>query len=351
MDRATDIFNNIVENGVKSIDEFIQNAESEELFLDFKESCDRGENSKLSKNDLSNFGVAISGFGNSQGGVIIWGVRCKKKDDGSDVAYRKIPLENPQRFRSWLEGAVSGRTIPPHPTVRSHVVEAGNNSGYVISLIPKSDHAPHQEIKSLNYYMRAGSSFVRVTHDILAGMFGRRPQPKEIQQYLVKPAIFEGHNLKMELGILLRNNGIGIAKNVFLCADIISAPQDLFIHELNKQEWNSKFLLGISYTALGKDELKLPPTSKTVAMMTNVLINEAVAKNVEIYANCGCDGGPTSYFEFKSDKNTYTEAYKSLIEKKRTGNLGADDLYSFSKIFWGLKDIPNRPKVTADIVI
>lgn len=38
--------------------------------------------------------------------------------------------------------------------------------------------------------------------------------------------------------------------------------------------------------------------------MMNVLINESVAKNVEIYANCGSDGGPTSYFLSISDDVT-----------------------------------------------
>ena len=351
LDRATELFNRVIEKGTKSIDEFIENAESEELFLDFKESSDRGCNSKLSKEDLSNFGVAVSGFGNSQGGIIIWGVRCKKKEDGSDVAYGKIPIENPKRFRSWLEGCVSGRTLPPHPTVRNYVMEAENNSGYIVSLISKSDHAPHQEIKTLNYYMRAGSSFVKVPHDILSGMFGRRPQPKVIQQNLVKPAFFENNNLKVELGILLRNNGVGIAKDVFLCADIISAPKDLYIHPLNTDEWNSKFLLGVSYTALGKQELRIPPTAKVVAMMMSAVINEKTARDIRIYANCGSDGGPTTYFELKSDRNPYIDAYNNLLHKNRKGESIKDDLYPFAKMFWGLQDVSDGPKITSDICL
>lgn len=29
----------------------------------------------------------------------------------------KIKIDNPRRFKSWLEGAVSGLTLPPHPGV------------------------------------------------------------------------------------------------------------------------------------------------------------------------------------------------------------------------------------------
>ncbi len=94
--------------------------------------------------------------------------------------------------------------------------------------------------------------------------------------------------------------------------------------------------------------LKIPPAAKVVAMLMTVLINEKNIRDVRINANCGCDGGPTAYFELKSDKNIVLEAYKKLLQKRQKGESTTDDLYPFAKLFWGLETIPNGPIITSD---
>ncbi len=340
MGRATFIFNKIVDEGVKAIDEFIENAVSEELFLDFKQSSDRGKNTKLSQDDLNNFGVAISGFGNSQGGVIVWGIRCTKKEDGADVAHSKMPIENPKRFKSWLEGCVSGRTLAPHPGVRNHSIEASGGCGYVISLIPKSDWAPHQEIKTLSYYMRAGSSFVKVPHDILSGMFGKRPQPRIIHRYEIKPvSVVEGRRVCIESGIILRNEGIGIARDVYLNANILSfpgAPSELAVFAKDPNIWDSRILYGMAFSAITKNGTKLAPTSFLPVFSLTLLLEPPFEKDFYIYANCGSDGCQTIHFEMKSSKDEIQECYDNLMHKIEANKLGEDDKLEFSRKVLGL---------------
>jgi hypothetical protein len=108
MGRAEDIFKKIKDEGKRAIDEFIATRKSEELFLDFKRSADNGAGNVLNLNikDRENLARAISGFGNSEGGVVIWGVYCSKDVDFADVATTKFPINNARRFESWLEGAV-----------------------------------------------------------------------------------------------------------------------------------------------------------------------------------------------------------------------------------------------------
>ncbi len=185
MARDEDIFNKIIREGELAIDEFILTRKSEELFLDFKRSADHGSGTFLNQKDREKLAKAISGFGNSEGGVLIWGVDCSKDKDHADVAHTKFPIHNPKRFLSWLEGSVSGCTIPPHSRVQHHcIVKPGEDIGYVITLIPKSNHAPHQVVGSLKYLIRAGSDFVPTPHSVLAGMFGRRPQPRVFNMYI-----------------------------------------------------------------------------------------------------------------------------------------------------------------------
>lgn len=181
MGRAEDLFQRLVQNGEAEVEEYFNNRQSEELFLDFKRSADEGKGHSLHSNDLNNLARAISGFGNSEGGVIVWGVDCNDKDKSNtgDFPQARKYIEDPQRFASRLEGAVSGRTVPPHSGVRHHPITAstGNNEGYVATYVPKSYLAPHQTVGTNHYYIRAGSDFSPTPHGVLAGMFGQHPQP------------------------------------------------------------------------------------------------------------------------------------------------------------------------------
>ena len=87
--------------------------QTEELFLDFKQAVSTGKNgTSLHKDDRKNLAKGISGFGNSEGGVIVWGVECSRDCDIGDVAKAKVKVKNVHRFLSWLENAISGCTIP-----------------------------------------------------------------------------------------------------------------------------------------------------------------------------------------------------------------------------------------------
>jgi hypothetical protein len=86
MDRCREIYERIVTQGKAAIEGFIADRRAEELFLDFKRSSNNGSEPRLSDNDRKNLAKAISGFGNSEGGVIVWGVDCSSNDDlGSNL--------------------------------------------------------------------------------------------------------------------------------------------------------------------------------------------------------------------------------------------------------------------------
>jgi hypothetical protein len=185
MGRAEDIFERIKTYGIAAVDAFLADRQVEELYLDFKRSTDSGNGSHLNQSDRNNFAKAISGFGNSEGGVIVWGVDASVDIDGADCARAQRPITNVRRFESWLQGAVSGCTIPAHPRVEHHAIDAGSGNGFVVSLIQQSQLAPHQCVSDYKYYMRAGSSFSPIPHSLIMGMMGRRPQPLIFPNYVI----------------------------------------------------------------------------------------------------------------------------------------------------------------------
>ena len=141
MSRAEDIFQRLVYFGEDAIDEFIVNGQTEELFLDFKQAVSTGKNfNTLHRDDRKNLAKAISGFGNSEGGVVVWGVECARDAEVGDVAQAKVKVKNVHRFLSWLEGAISGCTIPSHNGVRNHIISCDENGdGFIATYIPKSE--------------------------------------------------------------------------------------------------------------------------------------------------------------------------------------------------------------------
>ena len=231
MGRAEDLYRRFTEATDKEavIDDLIAEAQSEEMFLDYKMSATPPTGTKLADSDLGNFAEAISGFGNIEGGLIVWGVRCKLDQVRGDVPDQKIPVQNPQRFKSLLDGLVSAATVPAHPHVESLAFASNSNptEGFVVTLVSKSDLSPHQVLlggkHQGHYMMRSGSSFVRMPHAVLSAFFGRRPEPKlelslEIgklknpQFRMFDTLPFPSGVIECEVTFGIRNAGCGLAR-------------------------------------------------------------------------------------------------------------------------------------------
>ena len=161
MSRAEDIFQKLIYFGEDALDDYIINRQAEELFLDFKQATPGiGKNvTSLPRDDRKNLAKCISGFGNSEGGVIIWGVECSRDIEIGDVAKAKIKVKNVHRFLSWLENAISGCTIPSHNKVRNHIISIDENGdGYIATYIPKAEVSPLMSTVGNSIYIRSGSS-------------------------------------------------------------------------------------------------------------------------------------------------------------------------------------------------
>jgi hypothetical protein len=118
------------------------------LFLDFKRSANNGTGGRLHDRDRKNLAKALSGFGNSAGGVIVWG-RLSRSPHVGDLAATKFPVEDPKRFVSRLEGAIPGCTIPSHADARYiRIATPDSNAGFVVTYVAKR-YAPASEVLAI----------------------------------------------------------------------------------------------------------------------------------------------------------------------------------------------------------
>ena len=180
MGRAEDLFLRIKHRGADEISRMIREQIVEELFLDYKRAATVAPFGKLDSSDRKNLSKAIAGFANSEGGIIVWGVDCRQNPPYGDVPTSPVPISNPTAFKSLLEGAVTGVTIPAHSGVENIALQIiGQSDGFVVTYIPVGMHVPYRTLGDREeYYIRAGSNFYPTPHAVLAGLFGRAPHPE-----------------------------------------------------------------------------------------------------------------------------------------------------------------------------
>ena len=331
MGRAEELFNRLTAGGMGEIDRLIGVGLTEELFLDYKRSANDGSGHKLHDHDRNNLSKAISGFANSEGGIIVWGIDCRRDTKtGADVPSDKRPVENAIRFKGWLEQATSGLTIPLHHAVVHHAIEEdpATGAGYVVTLIPVGMHPPYQSVTKSTYYMRSGSNFAKVPHNILSGMFGRRPNPRMVllpvvsslrQLMLPKGGNKQIPALSVACNLYLRNEGMGLAEDVFLSIRHIE-NQELFDIITLKQEssvFSERRTYSLHQSLISNPGIKLPPDAEFFPTTLQLTIPIPLKNAFSIAMNFGATGCETSYFTLVSgDPDAINAGYNELVKTK-----------------------------------
>jgi hypothetical protein len=101
--------------------------------------------------------------------------------------------------------------------------------GYVGVLVPQSLIGPIRSVVTNHYHMRTGSDFGIVSHDVLAGMFGRAPQPQvdlNLISHLARVDSQPGH-ITIAFGLVAVNLGAVVGERPYLSAFVGKFPQNL----------------------------------------------------------------------------------------------------------------------------
>lgn len=334
MTRGEELFRRLVEGGEAEIDRLIAARKAEELFLDFKRSANNGQGPRLVEGDRNNLAKCLSGFANSEGGVIVWGVDCREGRDYADVAQAKVPLENPVAFASWIEGTVSSCTIPPCGSTQSHPIETSDGRGFVVTLVKKSNRAPHQVVGGNLYYIRAGSAFVPAPHAVLAGMFGRRPEPFVFHQFVTEPPRLSPDSGKINctFGILLINDGPGVARDVFLASDYFF-PGGIKVEyeEAAPDAFDSHSLLRVHTALMSKPGFRLPPGGRVSPVTYGVEFDVSIQGDLTWTWVYGCEGAPTKEHRIEHKRDTL----ENLLNTLSTNATDQEATAKFAEAFLG----------------
>ena len=154
----------------------------EKEWLDFK-GCPSASQAATSIDDKGAkkiWSKALSGYANITDGLIIWGIDARKmkpRDIDAACGLRLIP--DPPAFESKLRDWIRDATNPPVMGVEYLSVPGPDGDGFVVCLIPESQHKPHRaEAVDKHYYYRAGDDFLIAEPGLLRALFYPRARPR-----------------------------------------------------------------------------------------------------------------------------------------------------------------------------
>ena len=345
MGRAEDLFQSLIDVGESMIRQLVEQRASEELFLDFKRAATQAQHTRLQLDDRENHAKSLSGFGNTAGGVIVWGVDCRNLRDSGDVARALHPIPFVDRFRSWLEADVSGATLPSHVGVRHGVCHRdANGAGYVATLVPAADHGPLQVPTQWRYYMRAGSSFTAIPHAMLAAMFGRRPTPQfAVNVSVAYPLNLQGERAGTAAHITVRNDGLGIARDLFLSVRVVTSPDSDCVRIMPAGDDRIQEMFGPhgSRTVMCHPHAAFPPGSEVrmaeIVLSLPKVIPRACTdltsqEGIGIEIAVGCGNGPTSHLRISQLQSRLQHSIQLLDASN------ADGMWLAKRVFGLVED-------------
>ena len=232
-DRAAILLKKIRRGKETILQEFVVQRQEETQWLDFKANPTKedktGNHERITTFDgrLTDRGKrllskALSGYANTDSGLIVWGVDCRR-EDGIDGARELVPFDNLKSVASAFR-LISDQLVDPVVTGVKHVdvpVASGENRGYVVTYVPYDDRQLHMATaaKQCTYYKRAGNKFEAMLSFEVERGYARKPAPKLELVSVVRATHETTHEFTAFVYIGIRNVGQGLATYPALVLD------------------------------------------------------------------------------------------------------------------------------------
>ncbi len=224
----------------KDLQELIDNKIGESTTLEYKSLESLNNNSEIAKD--------VSAMANSEGGIIIYGI----KEDEAGFP-NEIEWTSNKGLKDKIDQVLTTQINRKIESCKIEEVKSeGNNKEFVIVVnVPRSDLAPHQASKSQEvkkYYRRSNSRVREMEQGEIEDLFFKRKRPKlEIE-------LKRCPTRKPSYDIMIHNKGKVLAEKIFIKLLI---PGVLQISDQNwpkiKDFYNQRGALCSEYQYIGED--------------------------------------------------------------------------------------------------
>jgi predicted HTH transcriptional regulator len=183
-----ELFDKLVSGGETAVKELTVQRYLGNVEIEFKTKQNPGHGG-LTRDDRKNLGIALSALSNSMGGVLIWGVRAAKNEDGIDCASDLQPIAEIEKFKGEVERALSQALMPRHEDIRiaKIPIQSPPGSGYLLIHVARSERRPHRcEFGEKQYFKRIGDSSIAMEHYDIEDSFKRVVVPSLLVQFVLQ---------------------------------------------------------------------------------------------------------------------------------------------------------------------
>jgi hypothetical protein len=197
-------------NSYSRIKNLIDNGEAEGLYIE----CKAPHEPNLNRSLKEKLAIAASGFANTEGGIIIWGMSTTKHPhSGLDIMTQIVPIGNPNRFAQQVERSIIMLTTPSITKSRTKtIVKPKEKRGVVLTYIPKTLGDPIQIIKGQKFYFRNGDEFSDLPYEMLKRLFAATESP-DLYPIFDEKLITNEENGLWKIPIIISNESSAIAEH------------------------------------------------------------------------------------------------------------------------------------------
>ncbi len=158
------------------LETLINSGEAEGLYLE----CKSPSSPQLSTELRAQLARALSGFSNTEGGVIIWGMSTKKHGhSGLDILTQIEPIGLCSQFAKQVETVIPALTTPPitKSATKCMFEKKRDRKGIVVTFVPKVIGDPVQVNFDGSFYFRSGAEFVKAPYEMIKRLFAATESP------------------------------------------------------------------------------------------------------------------------------------------------------------------------------
>lgn len=217
-DAGYEVYNSI--NSWEDLENLIENAETEGLHLE----CKSPQGTQVNKDMKNQIARAVSGFSNTAGGIVIWGLSTTRHDHSKlDVITQIEPIGKCESFEKQVKAALSTVTSPSVLNCQTKVIKEKKTDerGVVLAYIPLTTSDPVMSNYDSVFYFRTSDGFIRAPYEIIKRLFSATNMP-DLFPIFYEKLVKQNDDGSWTIPIFIENKSIALAEHVDVSVTVIN---------------------------------------------------------------------------------------------------------------------------------